>query len=168
MSKFDDSMTEALNLPPEPETKISKLPDGKVVVKEVPEKNEVEVLPPSGDRALTLPPATHDKRTGHADSDYGTARENIHHIVQQGTAVLEDLLAVSRESESPRAYEVAGNFMKILVEANKDLLDLHQTIKDIEKDPEGTSQPDMGTKIEKAVFVGSTADLQRMLGEKDG
>jgi len=168
MSKFDDSMTEALNLPPEPETKISKLPDGKVVVKEVPEKNEVEVLPPSSDTAPALPPATVAKRSGHIEDDYGTARENIHHIVQQGTAVLEDLLAVSRESESPRAYEVAGNFMKILVEANKNLLDLHQTVKEIEKDPEGKPPPEQGTHIEKAVFVGSTADLQRMLGEKDG
>ena len=73
-----------------------------------------------------------------------------------------DILELAQESEMPRAYEVAGQLIKNVADATDKLLTLQQKLKDVseEKDLKGP------TTVNNALFVGSTADLAKML--KDG
>ena len=101
-----------------------------------------------------------------AEEDTEFARDNIKNLINKGNVALDNLLHVARESEHPRAYEVAATMIKNLADSNKDLLDLQKKKKDLS--PEGQSVVG-GTKnmnIDKAVFVGSTTELVKFLKNK--
>jgi predicted transcriptional regulator len=70
------------------------------------------------------------------------------------------LLQVSKESEHPRAYEVVAGLMKTMADLNKDLLELQKRRKDLKPQLENTGG---NITVEKAVFVGSTADLLKQI-----
>ena len=72
---------------------------------------------------------------------------------------MEDLAYLAREGESPRTYEVLGQLIKTLAETNKDLLDIAKKKKDIQQE-KGSEQP---THVTNALFVGSTAELQKLI-----
>jgi hypothetical protein len=91
----------------------------------------------------------------HDDAEF--ARENIRGLIDKGNIAMDNLLHVAKESEHPRAYEVAANMLKSLAEMNKDLLEIQKRKRDLE--PKQSSD----VKIDKAVFVGSTADLINMI-----
>lgn len=91
----------------------------------------------------------------HDDADF--ARENIRDLIDKGNVAMDNLLHVAKESEHPRAYEVAATMLKNLAEMNKDLLEIQKRKRDLE--PKQSSD----VKIDKAVFVGSTADLINMI-----
>lgn len=91
------------------------------------------------------------------DKDYEYARENFYNVIEKGTHALEDMLEVARASEHPRAYEVVSTIMKTLVDANKDLVTMSD--KKREQQPENNKP---GT-VNNNLFVGSTADLQKVL-----
>jgi hypothetical protein len=92
------------------------------------------------------------------DSDTHFARENIKQLIQKGSASFEELSAVANQSESPRAYEVLATMMKNLAEMNKDLLEIQKRKRELQ--PKETTQ---NLNIDKAVFVGSTAELVKMI-----
>tara|TARA_R110000824_G_scaffold270265_1_gene458709 strand:- start:504 stop:998 length:495 start_codon:yes stop_codon:yes gene_type:complete len=96
-----------------------------------------------------------------ANSDYDLVRQNMKDIIDQGKIAIEGILDVAGEGDSPRAYEVVSQLLKSTSEANKDLLDLHKKKKELEKE-EGSSRKNQTTN--NNLFVGSTKDLQRMLG----
>jgi hypothetical protein len=91
----------------------------------------------------------------HDDAEF--ARENIRGLIDKGNVAMDNLLHVAKESEHPRAYEVAANMLKSLAEMNKDLLEIQKRKRDLE--PKQSSD----VKIDKAVFVGSTAELINMI-----
>jgi hypothetical protein len=91
----------------------------------------------------------------HDDAEF--ARENIRGLIDKGNIAMDNLLHVAKESEHPRAYEVAANMLKSLAEMNKDLLEIQKRKRDLE--PKQSSD----VKIDKAVFVGSTAELINMI-----
>lgn len=91
------------------------------------------------------------------DSNY--ARENIKTLIDTGNKALNDLAYVANQSESPRAYEVLANMMKNLTEMNKDLLQLQKTKRELAPQSEVAK----GVNIDKAVFVGSTTELLKMI-----
>lgn len=96
----------------------------------------------------------------HGD-DFDTARLNIKELLRKGNTAIGDLLNVAKETEHPRAYEVAANFLKTLADLNKDLIDIQKTKMEIDKK---SNQPnDNKTIIDKAVFVGSTTDLVKLI-----
>ena len=98
------------------------------------------------------------------DRDYEYARSNFYNVIESGTEALEQMLDVAKASEHPRAYEVVSTIMNTLVNANKDLVKM--TI-DKEKDkPKEADTGDMGV-TNNNLFVGSTAELQRMLQDND-
>ena len=75
---------------------------------------------------------------------------------------LDRVMEIARQSESPRAFEVATNLLKTLTDTNKDLLDLAKKKKDI------TQEKDKAQPVtNNALFVGSTADLQKLIQGKD-
>ena len=81
-------------------------------------------------------------------------------MIERGQDGLEELLEIAKQSEHPRAFEVVGQMIDKLTTTNKELLNLHKTKKDIktEKGP---------TSVTNALYVGSTADLQKMLKSKN-
>jgi hypothetical protein len=94
------------------------------------------------------------------DVDAAIARDNIKTLIDKGGAAIDNLLLVAQESEHPRAYEVAATFLKTLADMNKDLLDIQKKKNDL-RPQESKSQ----INVEKAVFVGSTAELLKQIRE---
>jgi hypothetical protein len=96
------------------------------------------------------------------DVDYGEVRTNLKDLIAKGSAAIDGILHVASEGDSPRAYEVVGQLIKSVADANKDLIELHKKIKEI-TDTSVTNNNQTQTKIDNAIFVGSTTDLQKML-----
>lgn len=115
--------------------------------------------PPMAESALSeiiLPEATNDHVE--VDQDAAYARDNLYKLIESGQESLEVLMNVARASESPRAFEVVQQFMKTLSDANKDLLELQRKKKVLKSDEEKTPK-----NVTNALFVGSTAELQKMI-----
>ena len=96
------------------------------------------------------------------DNDFATVRHNLHQIIHKGNDALEEALLVAKTSEHPRAFEVVGQLIKTMVEANKDLLDIQKKLKDLKKsdDPKESVAP---IQAENAIFVGTSAELQALI-----
>jgi hypothetical protein len=94
--------------------------------------------------------------------DYEYTRGNLYSIIEKGQEAINGILELAQESEMPRAYEVAGQLIKNVADATDKLLTLQQKLKDVseEKDLKGP------TTVNNALFVGSTAELQKLLKEK--
>ena len=94
------------------------------------------------------------------EDDYDYARKNLRDLIDSGMGDLNTVMDIARQSESPRAFEVATNLMKTLTDTNKDLLELAKKKKELiqEKEPQN---------VTNALFVGSTADLQKMIQGKN-
>ena len=93
------------------------------------------------------------------EDDYDYARKNLRDLIDSGMGDLNTVMDIARQSESPRAFEVATNLMKTLTDTNKDLLDLAKKKKDL-------TQEKNTQNVTNALFVGSTADLQKMIQGK--
>jgi hypothetical protein len=93
--------------------------------------------------------------------DMETARQNIHHLIQKGTIVLDDMIDVARQSQHPRAFEVTANLIKTLADVNQSLIDLQEKKKKLSIKEEKTSV--QAETVNNNMFVGSTADFQDML-----
>jgi len=96
------------------------------------------------------------------DTEY--ARRNIRDLIDKGSVAVDNLLQVSKESEHPRAYEVVAGLMKTMADLNKDLLELQKRKKDLQPQLDNSSNRGNIT-VEKAVFVGSTAELLKQIRE---
>ena len=96
------------------------------------------------------------------DDDYEYARNNLKGLIENGKEVMQNIMFVAKESESPRSYEVVGQLIKTLAETNKDLLDLAKKSKELRSDKEEKSGD---TNITNALFVGSTTELQKFLNK---
>jgi len=95
-----------------------------------------------------------------AKDDFTVARSNIHNIIDTGSEALDKLMQIADQSQQARAYEVVAILMKNLLDANKDLLSIQKTIReihDIEKPTNNT------TVNHNNLFVGSTAELQKVI-----
>ena len=98
-----------------------------------------------------------------SETDFQYARENLYNLIERGTDGLEELLEIAKQSEHPRAFEVVQQTIGQLTTTNKELLTLHKTKKDMRTEKGGP------TSVNNNLFVGSTAELQKMLkGKKDG
>ena len=100
------------------------------------------------------------------DADYEYARENLKLFIEQGKVAMENIIFLAKEGESPRAYEVVGQLIKTLSDTNKDLLDLGKKVKDLKSKKDDTSQQPSSQHITNALFVGSTAELQKLIGKR--
>ena len=96
------------------------------------------------------------------DNDYKYARENIYNIIERGQDAIDELLQDARDSGNARMYEVIGQLIKTVGEQNQNLVNVHKQVKDITK--EVNTGPN---KVTNALFVGSTAELQKMLKNKE-
>ncbi len=88
-------------------------------------------------------------------------RQNFYNLVERGSDAIEGILELARESDAPRAYEVAGNLIKQVAEVTEKLGDLQEKMKRLKEVPSNAPK-----NVTNALFVGSTAELQKMLKEK--
>ena len=101
-------------------------------------------------------------RAENVEKDYDYTRGNLYSLIEKGQEAINGIMEVAGETASPRAYEVAGQLIKSVADTTDKLADLHKKVKDIEADNPKTQN----TVTNNALFVGSTAELQKML--KDG
>jgi hypothetical protein len=90
--------------------------------------------------------------------DYEYTRGNLYSIIEKGQEAIDGILELAQDSEMPRAYEVAGQLIKSVSDATDKLMDLQKKLKDVEE--ESSRKP---TTVNNALFVGSTADLAKLL-----
>jgi len=89
------------------------------------------------------------------------ARSNIHEVIQNGVFAMEKLSQIADASQHPRAFEVLAKLMETMLQANKDLLSLQKDIREIEA--KDTPTNDEAKSVTNNLFVGSTADLQKVI-----
>ena len=97
----------------------------------------------------------------HVERDYEYQRQNFYNLVERGTDAVEGILELAKESDHPRAYEVAGNLIKQVAEVTEKLGDLQEKMRKLKEVPNNAPK-----NVTNALFVGSTAELQKMLKEK--
>jgi len=96
------------------------------------------------------------------NKDYISVRRNLKDLIQTGTGAIDGILNVASEGEHPRAYEVAAQLIKVVTDTNKELMDLHKKVKDIQKDDVKLTQ---NNTTNNAIYVGSTTDLQSLINQ---
>jgi len=134
MSTIDDKLNEVLNITAE------------VLPIEVEKKETKEVVMPT------------DKDP---DTDFEVGRENLYKLLDKGNEAIDGILALAKEGEHPRAYEVAGQLIKTVSEVSQNLLDLQEKLKKIKDVPNRAPK-----NVTNALFVGSTTELTKLLKNK--
>ena len=94
-------------------------------------------------------------------ADYQYQRENFYNLIERGSDAIEGILEIARESDHPRTYEVAGNLIKQVAEVTEKLGDLQEKMKRLKEVPNTAPK-----NVTNALFVGSTAELQKVLKDK--
>ena len=118
------------------------------------EKNKSELVP------VTESTDSPDLKEDLVDA-YQQSRENLQEIIDQGKEAMGEILEIAKAGQHPRAFEVYGTLLKNMVDANKELLNIQKQMRDMDK-----NKKDGDTKIDKAIFVGSTAELSKLLKNK--
>jgi hypothetical protein len=103
-----------------------------------------------------------DETNSTVTNDFEEARKNTKSLIHKADIALDNLLMVANQSEHPRAYEVAANLIKTLGDLNKDLLELQKRKMDLTGENKNTGK----TVIDKAVFIGNTSELLKMIKDK--
>lgn len=93
------------------------------------------------------------------EQDFDLARNTLKHLIVKNQSVLSDLVDLARNSESPRAFEVAGQLIKTQAEMAKDLMSIHKTNREISQE---SNEQYINTQ-NNIVFAGSTSDLMKMI-----
>ena len=122
-------------------------------IEPVKEVKEVEVLP-----AVIEEPK---KEEGSEDqrADYELSRKTFRELIHKGNAAIEGITDLAKQSESPRAYEVLATLMKTVADTTDQLFALQKKMKELNKEEKSRPQDETRVNVERAVFVGSTADL---------
>jgi hypothetical protein len=134
MNSFDKKMEEIFDVVPTPEEKKEKLPA--VSTKD----NDPELKQDLSDA-------------------YQQSKENLQGIIDQGKEAMEEILQVAKAGQHPRAFEVYGGILKNMVDANKELLNIQKQMREMD----GVKRETTNTNIDKAIFVGSTSELSKLL-----
>ena len=92
------------------------------------------------------------------DSDYKFQRENFYNLIERGQDAIDGILEVARQSDHPRSYEVAGNLISQVAEVTEKLSRLQSSMKRLKEVPNNATK-----NVTNALYVGSTAELQKLL-----
>ena len=136
------------------ETRLAKYKNNFKIVEEVVEKKATTK------KVVAKPTNNEDD----IENDYKYQRENFYGLVERGQDAIDGILELAKEGEHPRAYEVAGNLIKQVAEVTEKLGDLQEKMRKLKEVPNSAPK-----NVTNALFVGSTAELQKMLkGKEDG
>ena len=109
-----------------------------------------------------IPPSiSEDNNDNDIEKDYEYQRDNFYNLVEKGSAAIDGILELAKESEHPRTYEVAGNLIKQVAEVTEKLGDLQEKMRRLKEVPNTAPK-----SVTNALFVGSTAELQKMIKRK--
>ena len=111
---------------------------------------------------IQKPPLERDKTD--IRNDYEYTRGNLYSIIEKGQEAMNGILELAQESEMPRAYEVAGQLIKSVSDATDKLMDLQKKLKDVEEEKVAKGP----SNVTNALFVGSTADLAKLIKKENG
>jgi hypothetical protein len=136
MTKLEDKVNEILGIEP----------DNKPTLESIVKVNNPPV------------PRIEDTNKSDVDNDYKYSRDNYYDLIQKGQEAIEGILEIAKEGQHPRAYEVAGQLITNVAQTVDKLQDLQKKLKDLKDLPKTANQ-----NIKNALFVGSTAELQKML-----
>lgn len=100
----------------------------------------------------------HQTESVNPDADY--VRSNYYGLIEKGNEALDGILEVAKQSQHPRAYEVAANMIKNMSDVTEKLMTLQKQRKELETPEQATAT---NVNVEKAIFVGSTAELLKKL-----
>lgn len=140
MSNFEKSMSEIFDVP----AKVAEKPPLPVVI----ENSTTEIT--NLDKDL--------------DKDYEESRKTLKELVRKGNDAIDHLLAIATDTEHPRAFEVVATLIKNTAEANEKLMIMQKSVRDMKNIKAKDT-----VNVDKAIFVGSTAELNKLLkGKKDG
>jgi len=131
-------------------------------MKNIEQLNNLFNLDPMTEKSMeltTIPEAMNSNKEIDQEDDYQLARQTMRKLLMKGETTLDDLIELSKNSEHPRTYEVAGQFMKTMSDVSKDLLNLQKQVKELKADD---LQQKIGTQ-NNVVFAGSTAELFKAL-----
>lgn len=125
---------------------------------------------PTEQKTEILPAVTNNQQTENPDlkedlaDAYQQSKDNLQDIIDQGKEAMSEILEIAKAGQHPRAFEVYGTLLKNMVDANKELLNIQKQMRDMDK----SNKKEGDTKIDKAIFVGSSADLNKLLkGNKE-
>ena len=110
---------------------------------------------------ITVPKKIIKSNEDDIDNDYKYQRENFYNLIERGQDAIEGILEIAKESDHPRTYEVAGNLIKQVAEVTEKLGDLQEKMRKLKEVPNTAPK-----NVTNALFVGSTAELQKMLKGK--
>ena len=136
MTKLEDKVNEILGIEPDNKPTLESL---------------IKVENPSV-------PRIEDINKSDVENDYKYSRDNYYDLIQKGQEAIEGILEIAKEGQHPRAYEVAGQLITNVAQTVDKLQDLQKKLKDLKDLPKTANQ-----NIKNALFVGSTAELQKML-----
>lgn len=146
MNNFDKNMAEIFDIDPISDT-INDDPELKKVVLPVPVSTNSDE--PNLKQDL--------------NDAYATSKDNLIDFIDKGKDAMEELLCIAKAGQHPRAFEVFATLFKNMTDANDKLLDMQKKMR--EMDGKKASVGD--TKIDKAIFVGSTAELNKLIKNKE-
>ena len=135
MSKNFDSIDESLDITPS-----EVLPEEKPVVKKKPVREQKPDI----------------------DRDYEYTRGHLYSLIEKGQEAIDGILELSQQSDSPRAYEVAGQLIKNVADTTDKLMDLQKKLKDVNEE----SKKGPTNVTNNAVFLGTTAELSKLLKQQ--
>ena len=138
MSKLEDNVNEILGI----------------------EKKENSIQVSEFEQPAPVPRKIDENKTD-IDNDYTHSRDNYYNLIDKGNQAIEGILDIAKEGQHPRAYEVAGQLIGQVAQTVDKLQDLQKKLKDLKEVPQ------KNTNIKNALFVGSTAELQKMLKDEN-
>jgi predicted transcriptional regulator len=145
MSKFEKSMEEIFDINP-----LSDIKNEEDVPKSISLPEIKQTYEPSSDLEYDLKDA------------YEQTKDNLQDIIDQGKEAMEEILHIAKEGQHPRAFEVYSGLLKNVIDANKELLNVQKQMRDMD----GKGKETNNTRIDKAVFVGTPAELNKLLKGK--
>ena len=137
---------------------MSKLEDNVNEILGIEKKSEVAIK--DFEQPAPVPRVVDESKTD-VDNDYEHSRDNYYNLIDKGNQAIEGILDIAKEGQHHRAYEVAGQLIGQVAQTVDKLQDLQKKLKDLKEVPNKTS-----ANIKNALFVGSTAELQKMLNRK--
>jgi hypothetical protein len=142
MSKFEKSMSEIFDV------------DVKV------EQPVQEILPAVQEPTKFGTPARLEEDL---DQDYEESRRTIKDLVNKGNQAIDHLLAIASESEHPRAFEVVATLIKNTADANEKLMTMQKAVRDMKNIKQKSD-----VTVDKAIFIGSTSELSKLIKAQNG
>ena len=116
-----------------------------------------DIVPIESTEVGITKPERHERND--IEKDYEYTRGNLFSIIEKGQEAINGILELAQDSEMPRAYEVAGQLIKSVSDATDKLMDLQKKLKDVEEE-KASKGPNT---VNNSLFVGSTAELAKML-----